>query len=88
MDTRQVDFDVRRNSEGKEGLETLSALKLDAQRSQKKGLPFIMASVILWGDDSGDTVSARTSREIESLYLHMFLLSDATGISLLTIPWN
>lgn len=49
MDTRQVDFDVRRNSEAKEGLETLSALKLDAQRSQKKGLPFIMASVILWG---------------------------------------
>ena len=30
-------------------VERLNTLKKDVQRSQKKGLPFIMASVVIWG---------------------------------------
>ena len=30
-------------------VDRLNTLKKDAQRTQKKGLPFIMASVVIWG---------------------------------------
>ena len=32
-----------------ENLEALNVLKKDSQRAQKRGLPFMMASVVIWG---------------------------------------